>query len=180
MLDRNGFWKLIEHTRHRDTEQQYLNIRGSLTPLSAEDVCLFWQYASLYVEHSESPATYIACKLLNGCASDDTELYFRCWLVAQGKEVFFGTLKDIDHLSDLDLPGPPYEFEMLMGAVVSVLEEKAGDIESVMEKYTMPSAEAAEIEMEIETNREWGEDEDDLWDQASVRAPKLWSKYNGV
>jgi len=180
-MNREEFWDMIERTRHQNTEQQYSNIGKILSSLPTEDVLRFWQYVSLYAEHSESPATYIACKLLNHYASDDTELYFRCWLVAQGKETFFGTLKNIDYLADLDLTvGPPYEFEMLAYLPVMILDERGEDIDSLMETNVISDAERADIMAEIETDGEWGDDEFHLWEQASVRAPRLWSKFHNV
>lgn len=177
-MNQSQFWEVIEKTSHPDTEQQYLNILEALPSLTVENICHFGQYVSLYSSCSESPATYIACKLLNGSASDDTELYFRLWLIAQGKDIFFGTLKNPDKLIDLKVQDDYCEFEMLMSVAYTVLDEKVDNVEETMEQYAFTNAQVEKIAAEIETDMDWTEDEDSLWEQASLRAPMLYAKYH--
>lgn len=177
-MNKSKFWTLIEKTRCPGTEQQYQNILSELSPLSTKDICRFGEFVSLYAEAAESPATYIACKLLNGSASDDTELYFRLWLVAQGRDFFLAALKNPDSLVDVESPEGYYEFEMLLGAVYNALELKGDNALDAMGNQALSELEVEEIVKEIETDMDWTDSEDSLWKQAPIRAPKLYAKYS--
>jgi hypothetical protein len=50
---------------------------------------------------------WAAAYLINGGCSDDGFEYFRCWLIAQGRQVFEQSRAAPDSLAELPVIGPP-------------------------------------------------------------------------
>lgn len=177
-MDKNTFWKLIEKTNAKDTDTHYINLLKEIKNLSLEDAVKFGYILSLYTEYSQSTASYIACRLINGSASDDTELYFRLWLISKGKKIFFGTLKNPDTLAGIKTAEEGVEFEMLMSVVYTALDDMTDNAEEAIEKYALTEEERNDIINEIERDENFPESEEALWEEAKIRAPKLYKKYH--
>ncbi|MEO8606334.1 MAG: DUF4240 domain-containing protein [Chloroflexota bacterium] len=102
-LDGAGFWKLIEDSRLEsggDIERQHEILVDKVASLSIADI---FAYGKLFPQISELAnhaflwdAASIIC---NGCSSDGFD-YFRPWLIAQGKAVFYDALQDPEILVD--------------------------------------------------------------------------------
>ena len=110
--------------------------------------------------------------------SDDSFDYFRFWLIARGREVFYKALEDADSLCDVfakleDPEDNDYpEQEELDYAVIEVLEERTGDEDYFIfaaERYSMPLR-------TYEIDFEWDED-----DEESIRkiCPRTFDKWWG-
>ena len=65
-------------------------------------------------------------KIIEGSFTDDSYLYFRCWLIGQGKTIYQETLKNPDYLANIVKADKIHEFEGLMYVATKAYEEKTG------------------------------------------------------
>lgn len=162
------FWTIIENS---DCGR---NLKECLTPLSEEELFGFrywWEYfCNLSYKQDLWAVAYV---VLGGC-SDDGFDYFRFWLIAQGRNVFYNALENADTLCDVfseleDPEGDNYpEQEDLDYAAQTVLGERTGNKDYFYTAdYSLPRY-AREIEFE------WEED-----DEESIRkvCPRTFDKW---
>lgn len=157
LMTEEKFWTIIEES------DRGRKLKECLTLLSEEELFGFrywWEYFCKLSYKQELRA--VAHVVLGGC-SDDGFDYFRFWLIAQGREVFYNALENADTLCDVfseleDPEGEDYpEQEDLDYAVQTVLGERTGDGDyfyAAAEDYSLPGyADGIEIEWE-EDNEE--------------------------
>ena len=77
-INKDTFWELISQAKENCGQDQDLAYQYGL-----------WNAASI---------------MCNGC-SDDGFIDFRGWLIAQGRDIYFGALKDPDSLADVPAYG---------------------------------------------------------------------------
>lgn len=150
------FWTIIENS------DRGRKLKECLTPLSEEELFGF-RYWWIYLCHLsyKQDLWAVAYVVLGGC-SDDGFDYFRFWLIAQGRKVFYDALDDADSLCDVfseleDPEGADYpEQELLDYAVMEILDERAGEDDYYYElegNYLLPSY-TQEIEFEWDGDNE--------------------------
>ncbi|QEC67010.1 DUF4240 domain-containing protein [Panacibacter ginsenosidivorans] len=95
MLEEN-FWNII-HSAGREAKGNYQLQCNLLTEklelLSTEEIIKFNRLFSLLMAKSFSYKIWEAAYALNGGCSDDAFEYFRSWLIAQGRNKFYWTLR---------------------------------------------------------------------------------------
>lgn len=128
-MDRQEFWSIIDEARAKsgtDMERRYNIIKNRLSAYPLEDIEKFGQICGAYVYAAEENLlVWAACKVMEGYASDDTFLYFCCWLVSEGYDVYSAAVRDPETLAST----ADYEyraFEMLMYLPYDVYIEKTG------------------------------------------------------
>ena len=170
LMTEDRFWSLIEESDHGR------NLIECLRPLSEDELFGFrywWDYFC-HVSYKQD-LWAVAYVVLGGC-SDDGFDYFRFWLIAQGRKVFYEALENADSLCDVfssleDPEGDDYpEQEDLDYAVQMVLRERTGEEDAFYiaeENYSLPQY-SNEIEFE------WEED-----DEESIRkiCPKTYDQW---
>lgn len=96
MMSENEFWNIIHYTSdaaRKNYEIQCQILTESLTLLQPEEIVQFQRMLWLLMAKSYSYKLWEAAYSLNGGCSDDMFEYFRSWLIAQGKNKFYWTLK---------------------------------------------------------------------------------------
>lgn len=100
------FWKIVLDVKFLAMKN---NIRRSqllfqyLSSLSAEQIVGFYLMMRSLIDRAGSNNIWIAAKILNnGYCSDDVFLYFRAWLISEGRGVYYAAISDPDSLADLD------------------------------------------------------------------------------
>jgi hypothetical protein len=169
----------VENAKDLDNDRASEKFFAALRKLPEEDAAQFGHYLNLYAELAqEIPAAYIACEVMNLTATDDTLLYFCLWLTARGKDVFFDALACPDALAALP-KAEIAEFEILMGAARSALDERGGDdADRIFAEHPLSKTQREEAEAEFAGySRIWPEDESDMDAWALKIAPKLAKKY---
>ncbi|WP_165989149.1 DUF4240 domain-containing protein [Streptomyces sp. YIM 98790] len=111
-MDETEFWDLVDSTREGaegdpDTHADLLVER--LTELDPETVTDFARHFESRFQRAYRWDLWGAAWVLLDGASDDCFENFRCWLIAQGRHVFEGTLHDPDSLAGL--LGPEFDPE---------------------------------------------------------------------
>jgi hypothetical protein len=104
-VDLDGFWAIVESARARCggdwTEVSDLVVE-SLAALPLGDIADFAQIHDGLEWQAYREDLWAACVLINGgFGSDDTFLYFRDWLLVQGRAVWEAALADPDSLAEV-------------------------------------------------------------------------------
>lgn len=101
-MDETKFWNLLARSRQHGPSDQYDTLVGLLEELPSMELVRFEQIYDCFVAAAERGDVYGASAVLTGSTlSDDSFLYFRNWLVAQGREVYEQALAEPDTLSAL-------------------------------------------------------------------------------
>ncbi|WP_328387288.1 DUF4240 domain-containing protein [Streptomyces sp. NBC_00400] len=103
-MDETEFWELIDGSREAaagDPEEQADALVERLLGLDPDAVVDFARHFEARYNRAYSWDLWAAASVMLGGAGDDAFDYFRCWLIAQGREVFEGALHDPDQLAEL-------------------------------------------------------------------------------
>jgi hypothetical protein len=104
-MDRNGFWTLVDSAREGcrgDCTGVPDAVAQVLIALGLREIADFAQIQDALENAADREDLWLACVLLNGgFGSDDGFLYFRGWLIAQGRAVYAAALADPDSLADV-------------------------------------------------------------------------------
>ena len=106
-MDTDEFWQIIDAARAQTGEEWWLVpglVTDALAQLPLAEIADFAQVQEdlAWAAHREDVRT--ACRLINaGFGSTDVFVYFRQWLLVQGRTAFEAALADPDTL--LDVPG---------------------------------------------------------------------------
>lgn len=172
LMTEGRFWSIIEDSNHGR------RLKECLAPLSEDELFGYMYWWTHFCNMSYRQDLWaVAYVVLGGC-SDDSFDYFRFWLIARGREVFYKALEDADSLCDVfakleDPEDNDYpEQEELDYAVIEVLEERTDDedyFNVAAERYSMPLR-------TYDIDFEWDED-----DEESIRkvCPRTFDKWWG-
>lgn len=131
------FWGIIEQSRvglslvttyDEMAELQTEQLHSALMPLSPEEIQAFDEHYGNFHGEAYRWDLWGVAFLINGFVSDDGFDYFRCWLIAQGKDIYTNTLRAPDTLADALPPKWDYnaEFEDIWHVADHVYLEKTG------------------------------------------------------
>ncbi|MDH6115832.1 DUF4240 domain-containing protein [Kitasatospora sp. GAS204B] len=98
------FWQIIDETRDAadgDPDDQADLLVERLVQLTPDEVIDFARLFEARFQRAYTRELWGAARLLLGEVSEDSFDYFRCWLIAQGREVFEGAVHHPDDLADL-------------------------------------------------------------------------------
>lgn len=167
------FWDFIAEARAKsghDLEALREQLHVQAEQLSNDDLVALHGWIWIFLRKSYLSKLWAAAYLINGGCSDDGFDYFRGWLVAQGKTVFFAALENPDSLADYlpQIPNwQPYEeleFEDMLSVASDVYEPRTGDYPPFPEKD--PNHEFGDV---------WNEDDDDFYQE---HFPRLYALMN--
>jgi hypothetical protein len=149
------FWKLIEATDAEAGGEVDLygdTLRRVLSHLPPQELVSFDSLFAQHLSRAYQWDLWGAAYLINGGCSDDGFVYFRAWLIMQGRNVYERALSDPDSLAEIcDEPGEEVECEDVLYVAGELFKEKTG---SEME----PSA-RGHIETEEPKGTKWEEDD---------------------
>ncbi|MFF7471670.1 DUF4240 domain-containing protein [Streptomyces sp. NPDC008092] len=103
-MDETEFWELVDTTREAaegDPEEQADLLVERLLQLEPDLVLDFARHFEARYNRAYRWDLWGAAWVLLDGASDDAFDFFRCWLIAQGREIFEGALHDPDALAEL-------------------------------------------------------------------------------
>jgi hypothetical protein len=171
------FWSLIDKAvelAHGDNELKEKFLTTELTKLSLEEIKDFEIAYRKSVIDADDFKIMAAAKIIEGYVSDDSYLYFRNWIIGQGKKVYDETLKNPDYLAKVVEKGESTDFESLLYVATEVYSRKTGKEED--ESFPRDIA----IGMGLDYNfgapptkgTDWTEEE------LPELLPELWNKMN--
>ena len=113
------FWKIISRARSEadDDPQAFAEgVSAQLIELPPAEIVSFDAvlWAKLWAAYDWR--LWGAAYLINGGCSDDGFLYFRCWLISQGRKAYEAAVADPDALAKIaDPEREEHEFDDLLG-----------------------------------------------------------------
>ena len=115
-----------------------------------------------------------AQKIITNYVSDDSYLYFRCWLIGQGRQVYTETLKNTDYLANIVHKGDLCSWEGLMYVATDAYSSKTGKEED----ETFPRNIASKMGLDYDLGPPPTKGTDWTQEQLPALLPKLWMKFN--
>lgn len=102
-MEEHDFWLLIAQSREEtdECEKQSQKLSWLLSARSANEILSFDEHFAKKRKEAYRWNLWGAAYVINGGCSDDGFEYFRCWLIAQGREVYNNALQNPDSLADI-------------------------------------------------------------------------------
>lgn len=156
-MNEDSFWKIVETARISwpDKEEVEKSLTSQLKYLSAIEIIQFKLRLETLLSAIYTSEMWCAAYIINGGCSDDGFEYFRCWVVARGRTVYYQSKSNPDSLiAELSDEEEDYEFEELLYVADSSFEEKTEkDLESYISDEFIDS-----LQKDKEIELTWEED----------------------
>ncbi|MEJ1241031.1 DUF4240 domain-containing protein [Chryseolinea sp. T2] len=162
-MDEEQFWRIIQRTKDQsldDFEQQQEVLSQELGKLTPEEIIKFDNRFRSFRGEANTWKLWGAIYIIHGGCGDDSFGDFREWVIGQGQDFYYKTIKDPETLIDVEVGE---EWEGLGYVAPTVFGELTG--------AEMPRPYEENFEP---TGKQWQEDGDDL----KNLFPKLYAKYN--
>lgn len=128
-MTREELWELIEESRANHgiaTDQMVDDLTLKLTQRGIDDCIAFHNHLWCLLAESYRWDLWAVAGIINGGCSDDAFLYFRAWLVAQGRERFEAALATPEIIGEWAEDGDRVSFELLLTAADDAHETLTG------------------------------------------------------
>ena len=129
-MNEDTFWRLVDSVWDQAgpiTDEYGDALRSMLAALAPEELIGFEKLFDDVMNRAYRWDLWGAGYVVNGGCSTDGFVYFRAWLVMQGRELFERALADPDSLADLcGDPEEDYECEDVLYVARELYEEKTG------------------------------------------------------
>ncbi|WP_185816786.1 DUF4240 domain-containing protein [Hymenobacter metallilatus] len=177
-MDKTEFWELIESAKTRAKGNQNLQeqlLISSLAKRSPEQIIEFECILREYLIAADDFGILAAQKIIDGYVTDDSYLYFRCWLIGEGQQVYQNALRAPDTLAAV-VEEAYLDFEALLVVADSAFEECIGqEAEAGSSPRDIALARGLDYDSGSETKGEdWTEN------QLPKLLPKLWKKFGAA
>jgi hypothetical protein len=171
------FWNIIEKSLEECGENRSARVASMVAELEAlgeGDIMEFERQLRTKIIECDDYGTMAAAKIIDGSVSDDSYLYFRCWLIGRGREVFDGAVEDPDSIADVARPDEFADFEDLLYVATSAFEHKTGREEDETFPRDTCSDEGLDYDFNAPPTKGLDWEEEDL----PRLYPRLWALYN--
>lgn len=177
-MDDIEFWKIMDYSfavASGDKRKQEEIIIKKLSAYSPEQIVEFEILLCEKLIEANDFKVMAAEKIIDGSVTDDTYLYFRCWLISRGKTDFINTLRQPEYLASVVEKGIETDFEGLLYVSTEAYKNKTG---KKVEDDTFPRNVASDKGLNYDfggpktTGTDWKEEE------LPKLYPKLWAKFN--
>ncbi len=170
------FWKLMDDAvktspGNDESKQKYLE--AALKKLPANEINAFEFGFRKVIIDADDFKIMAAQKIIEGGVTDDSYLYFRCWLAGQGKTVYTETLNNPEYLADVVKKGDKCQFEELMNVSTHAYSAVTGKDED--ESFPRELAYGRGLDYDLGAPVTKGKD----WKENELPGlyPKLWAKF---
>ncbi|WP_162910437.1 DUF4240 domain-containing protein [Hymenobacter oligotrophus] len=171
-----AFWQLIDQAvaaAPADNEGKEHFLMNALAAKPLEEIVAFELALRQHIIAADDYGLMAAQKIIDGYVTDDSWLYFRCWLIGQGQAVFAAALQNPDTLTAV-VPGP-YEcdFESLLYVATAAYQRQTGKEED----DTFPRSVALSQGLDYDFMAAETQGEDWVEEDLPRMLPKLWKKF---
>ncbi len=101
-MDQDRFWELVEAAgavAGGDCQAQAIQLAAMLEQLPAEEIIAFERHSVRLLDEADRWDLWGAAYQINSGCSDDGFVYFRGWLLTQGRAIWEAALRDPDSLA---------------------------------------------------------------------------------
>ncbi|WP_081478719.1 DUF4240 domain-containing protein [Flavobacterium frigoris] len=130
MLDEEMYWSIIEKSimGADNQEDQELFLIAEIEKLTPAEMIGFRLRTDKLLFDSYNPELWCAAYIVSGGCSDGGFEYFRCWLISQGKELFYNVKAKPDSLINQVVEGKEsYEFEGFWYVAMNAFKNTTGE-----------------------------------------------------
>ena len=133
IMSLDEFWRVIDEARAASAKLTEMPGRlvESLAQIDEREIIDFAEHFRNYLYLSYDANLWLAAVVIMGGCGDDTFTDFRCWLIAQGREVFEAALADPDSLAGVESfdgeEGSPTLFYLIAVDQKAFCKRMAGD-----------------------------------------------------
>lgn len=176
-MNKQEFWRIIDFARQQAKGDEQVHeslLVKNLRQYSPEAIIEFECILEQQLLAADDFKVMAAQKIIEGSVTDDSYLYFRCWLVSQGQSIFEETLRNPDFLATIDTEATVAEFEPMLYIATQAYKDRTGKREED-EHFPRGVASARGLNYDSATGTkgdDWTEE------QLPILLPKLWAKYN--
>ncbi|SHJ19464.1 DUF4240 domain-containing protein [Flavobacterium terrae] len=177
-MDKTEFWKLIEYSIAKSNNNKLLQeeaIVEKLVTYNAEQIIEFEKIFRELVIEADDFKIMAAQKVIEGYVSDDSYLYFRCWLIGKGEKIYTETLKNPEFLAENINQDEETYFEGLMYVATSAYQKKTSKKE---EDETFPRTVCIEKGLDYDFGAPPTKGTDWREEDLPKTYPKLWEVFN--
>jgi hypothetical protein len=123
-----GFWHLIESSKRgvEDCDEQSEKLAELLAELEPQEIADFGVIMQQQLIEAYRWDLWAVAYIINGGCSDDGFEYFRCWLIAQGKDYFEAALRNPEDAAAKVSAGVDVECESILYVASQSYEDKTG------------------------------------------------------
>jgi len=177
-MDKDEFWKIIDYSianSKNDKLEKEKIIVEKLSAYSPEQIIEFEIILRQLIIQADDFKTMAAQKIIEDYVSDDSYLYFRCWLIGKGEEIYKGTIRNPDFLSDRIAQDDDFYFEGLLYVATSAYKIRTG-IKEEDESFPRDVAIRKGLDYDFGAPPTKGVD----WKEEDLPRtyPKLWRLFN--
>ncbi len=166
LMNEDQFWKIVQITKDNskgDFEKQQVELAKELRKLKPSDIILFGNRFRYFRGQANTWELWGAIYIIHGGCGDDSFNDFREWVIGQGKDFYYKTIKDPESLVEFDTDTmDELEWEGLGYVPSTIFQELTGQV------MPYPFEEIHDT-----TGTEWAEEGDDL----KKLFPKLCAKF---
>lgn len=171
------FWLLVDNAvqtsnGNNSLKEKYLT--AELEKRSLDEIINFEIAFRQCVIDADDFKVMAAQKIITNYVSDDTYLYFRCWLIGQGRQVYTETLKNPDYLANIINKEDRCSWEGIMYVATNAYSRKTGREED----ETFPRNIASKMGLDYDLRTPPTKGAGWTQDQFPALLPKLWMKFN--
>ena len=176
-IDKPEFWRIIDFSKQYaagNSDAQETLLVKILAQYSPGEIIEFECVLRQCLEEADDFNVMAAAKIIEGSVTDDSYIYFRCWLIAQGEKVFSEAVRTPDSLAAVATDDTQTDFEQLLYVATDAYKISTG---KQKEDDNFPRNVAAERGLSYDFGSETkGRD----WtpEQLPTLLPKLWAKFD--
>jgi hypothetical protein len=177
-MDKSEFWKLIAYSIAKSNNDKLLQEEAIVEKLVTYDVEQIIEFEKIFREliiKADDFKIMAAQKVIEGCVSDDSYLYFRCWLIGKGEKIYTESLKNPEFLAENINQDEEANFESLMYVATSAYKIKTGKKE---EDETFPRTICIEKGLDYDFGAPPTKGKDWKEEDLPKTYPKLWEIFN--
>ena len=177
-MDKSEFWKIIEYSIAKsdsDKLEQEKIIVEKLSTYNAEQIIEFEIIFRQFIIEADEFKIMGVQKIIEGYVSDDSFLYFRCWLIGKGEKIYTETLKNPEFLAENISKDEETNFEGIMYVATSAYKITTGKKEED-ENFPRDAAIKKGLDYDFGAPPTKGVD----WKEEELpnTYPKLWKVFN--
>ena len=110
IVNQEVFWAIIDAAKkaaNGDLRKMSDYIQNDLRKLSTEGIIQFDLITQSYISLCHGDRLWSIAAAIKGGCTDDAFEDFKCWLIAQGKDIYYAALKNPDVLAEINVQDDP-------------------------------------------------------------------------